>query len=61
MAQVQKTGITFEQYLLGARGVNTLDPRNIEVVLSSRFRGEDALNTGSLIRNRVLMCSQSSD
>ena len=53
MAQVQKAGITFEQFLLGARGVNTLDPRNIEVVLSSRFRGEDVFNTQSKRKMRT--------
>jgi hypothetical protein len=30
---------TFEQRLLGARVVNTIDPMNIEAVLSTQFHG----------------------
>ncbi|KAJ6078637.1 n-alkane-inducible cytochrome P450 [Penicillium canescens] len=32
-----ESGTTFEQNLLFARGVNTIDPENIEAVLSSQF------------------------
>ena len=31
------TGTTFAQYLLGARGILTIDPANVETVLSTRF------------------------
>ncbi|KAK2594964.1 hypothetical protein QQS21_007322 [Conoideocrella luteorostrata] len=34
---VEESGTTFEQNLLGARGVNTVDPRNIEAILSTNF------------------------
>ena len=30
---------TFEQRLLGSRGINTVDPKNIEAILSSQFQG----------------------
>lgn len=33
------SGTTFVQYLLDARGILTIDPANIEVVLSSNFEG----------------------
>lgn len=32
-----ETGNTFEQNLLGSRGLDTIDPKNIEAVLSSQF------------------------
>ncbi|KAK7727223.1 hypothetical protein SLS63_007274 [Diaporthe eres] len=32
-----KTGNTFEQQLLGGRGFVTIDPRNVEAILSSNF------------------------
>ncbi|KAJ5995766.1 n-alkane-inducible cytochrome P450 [Penicillium waksmanii] len=32
-----ESGTTFEQHLLFARGVNTIEPRNLEAVLSSQF------------------------
>ncbi|KAH7313319.1 cytochrome P450 [Stachybotrys elegans] len=34
---VETSGTTFEQNLLGARSVDTIDPRNIEAVLSTNF------------------------
>ena len=34
---VKETGTTFEQILLGARGVDTVEPANIEAVLSTQF------------------------
>ena len=34
---VEGSGTTFEQNLLGARGVDTIDPKNIEAVLSTNF------------------------
>lgn len=36
---VDESGVTFEQNLLGARSVDTIDPRNIEAVLSTDFAG----------------------
>ncbi|ROW15278.1 hypothetical protein VPNG_03003 [Cytospora leucostoma] len=34
---VEQNGTTFEQVLLGARGIDTIDPENIEAVLSTNF------------------------
>ncbi|KAG6985276.1 hypothetical protein G7Y79_00141g102130 [Physcia stellaris] len=34
-----RTGPTFEQYILGAKGINTIEPENIESILSSNFAG----------------------
>ncbi|KAK3293623.1 cytochrome P450 [Chaetomium fimeti] len=34
---VEESGTTFEQNLLGARSVDTIDPKNIEAVLSTNF------------------------
>ncbi|KAF2197371.1 cytochrome P450 [Delitschia confertaspora ATCC 74209] len=34
---VEESGTTFEQSLLGARGIDTIDPENIEAVLSKNF------------------------
>ncbi|KAF2716591.1 putative cytochrome P450 alkane hydroxylase [Polychaeton citri CBS 116435] len=34
---IQQTGKTFEQVLLGARGIDTIDPLNIEAILNSQF------------------------
>lgn len=36
---VEKNGLTFEQHLLGAVGIDTVDPRNVEAVLSANFTG----------------------
>ena len=36
---VQKTGPTFEQRLLGFRGIDTVDPINVEAILSKQFDG----------------------
>jgi len=36
---VAESGTTFEQNLLGARGIDTIDPRNIEAILSTNFNG----------------------
>jgi hypothetical protein len=36
---VKETGTTFEQILLGARGIDTVEPANIEAVLSTQFTG----------------------
>lgn len=37
---IEQNGITFEQNLLGSRGIDTVDPRNIEAILSSQFKGD---------------------
>jgi len=34
---VERTGPTFEQILLGSRGIDTADPKNLEAVLSTQF------------------------
>jgi hypothetical protein len=36
---VECTGHTFEQNLLGVSGIDTVDPRNLEAVLSTQFNG----------------------
>lgn len=37
---VLKTGPTFEQRLLGFRGIDTVDPINVEAILSKQFDGQ---------------------
>lgn len=37
LSLIQRTGTTFEQVLLGTRGVDTIDPKNLEAVLSAQF------------------------
>ena len=37
---VKESGNTFEQNLLFARGIDTIDPKNIEAVLSTQFTGQ---------------------
>lgn len=34
---VEESGTTFEQNLLGARGIDTVEPQNIEAILSKQF------------------------
>ncbi len=34
---VERSGATFEQALLGERGFGTVEPRNLEVLLSGKF------------------------
>lgn len=36
---IDENGTTFVQSLLGARGIDTVDPENIEAVLSTNFTG----------------------
>lgn len=57
----QVYGPTFEQNLLGARGINTTDPRNLEAILSTQFKGVQA-PTKILARNASTMidCEQTS-
>lgn len=37
---IEETGVTFEQIILGGRGVGTIDPKNIEAILSTQFDGK---------------------
>lgn len=37
---VQESGETFEQNLLFARGVDTIEPENIKAILSTQFEGK---------------------
>ena len=37
---VQDSGNTFEQNLLFARGVDTIEPENIKAILSTQFEGK---------------------
>ena len=36
---LEKTGYTHAQLLFGLRSINTVDPQNIEVILSTQFKG----------------------
>lgn len=40
MSLIERTGDTFEQVILGARGIDTRDPKNIEAILSTQFNGK---------------------
>jgi hypothetical protein len=42
MSVVDASGTTFEQSLLGAKGIDTIDPENIEAILSKQFNGMKA-------------------
>lgn len=44
---VDRTGTTFEQNLLGMRGIDTVDPVNIEAILSKQFTGQQLATLGS--------------
>ncbi|KAL1304470.1 hypothetical protein AAFC00_003462 [Neodothiora populina] len=37
-SMIETHGATFEQNLLGARGIDTVDPENIEAILSTQFK-----------------------
>ncbi len=39
---LEKVGNTHEQFLLGSRAINTVDPENVEVILSTHFKGKNA-------------------
>ena len=43
---VARTGTTFEQVILGARGIDTVDPENVEAILHTQFSGTDYIGTG---------------
>lgn len=36
---IDESGTTFEQNLLGTRGICTVDPENIQAILSTKFAG----------------------
>ena len=40
LALMRRTGDTFEQILLGARGIDTHDPENLEAILSTQFQSQ---------------------
>lgn len=42
LSVIEESGYTFEQALLGARGIDTVDPENIEAVLSTQFSGTES-------------------
>lgn len=43
LSVVEESGSTFEQNLFGVRGIDTIDPENIETVLSKKFDGSARL------------------
>lgn len=40
---IEESGTTFEQNVLGSRGFATIDPENIEAILSTNFAGTTPL------------------
>ena len=53
---VAQSGNTFEQKLLFSRGVDTIEPRNIEAILSSQFSGgfiHSETESGFMLTNRL--------
>ena len=40
---LENTGYTHAQFLFGVRSINTVDPENIEVLLSTQFKGTQVL------------------
>ena len=36
---VERNGINFDHFICGARAFDTIDPRNVEVILSTQFKG----------------------
>lgn len=41
---IEENGINFDQIIFGSRAFGTVDPRNIEAILSTQFRGKIALD-----------------
>ena len=39
-----KNGINFDQIILGSRAFDTIDPRNLEVILNTQFKGTISYN-----------------
>ena len=50
---VERTGTTFEQVILGARGIDTIDPENIEAVLHTQFNGKDYICPPRTFKSRA--------
>ena len=50
---LEESGTTFEQNLLGSRAIGTIDPENVEAILSTNFDG-NALPQGHLRRSTKL-------
>ena len=48
---VEESGTTFEQNLLGGRAVNTVDPKNIEAILSTSFNGNGSRQFETSVEN----------
>lgn len=42
LSVLKDTGYTHAQLLFGLRSINTVDPQNIEVLLSTQFKGEQS-------------------
>jgi hypothetical protein len=53
---IDESGTTFEQGLLGARGIDTVDPENIEAILSTQFEG--VLRTLMSVHRFLLISAQ---
>jgi hypothetical protein len=55
---VEKTGSTFEQSLLGSRGIDTVAPANVEAILSTKFTGDypPCMRTADLRLTLTRMC-----
>ncbi|KAJ5997597.1 n-alkane-inducible cytochrome P450 [Penicillium canescens] len=47
---VAESGTTFEQKLLFARGIDTIEPQNIEAILSTQFSGRINSETAAAFR-----------
>lgn len=41
----RQTGSTLEQVFLGTRAFGTIDPANLEAILSTNFKGENFIST----------------
>ena len=54
----ENVGTTFEQSFLGARGINTIEPRNVEAVLSTQFKSENLLILLKLLTAALTLSSE---
>ena len=48
---VGDSGTTFEQSLLGVKGIDTIDPENLEAILSTDFASKRAPQTKAIPRH----------
>lgn len=46
---LEESGTTFEQNLLGSRAIGTVDPENIEAILSTNFDGNNPTTNKNLL------------